>query len=140
MVFSFVSGSRQSFCIPPEQGWGKNVCQSPVHNKKNLQQCEFQERRGERERGLTISLIILAASPTEVAWNPIDAMLSTNSAAVMSLSLKALKSTPLTFSTPSGTGSEAWRTAPWAMSGTPVMFPWAMLVGCVCVCVCVYRV
>lgn len=60
---------------------------------------------------ITISLIIFAASPTALAWNPMPLIASTISATVISRSLYSLKSMPLTCSTPSGTASEGTKTA-----------------------------
>lgn len=66
---------------------------------------------------VTMSFITRAASATELAWKPIVAMFSTNSAAVMSRSAYWSKSRPLTCFAPSGIASDGTKTAALALSG-----------------------
>lgn len=67
---------------------------------------------------LTMSFIILTASPIELAWNPMLAIPAMRSSTVTLLPAKALKSNSSTFLEPAGISSDFTRTAAATDSGT----------------------
>lgn len=86
-------------------------------------------KKGEKWGNGTMSLIILTASPIEVAWNPILFIPLIISLTVMSRPANLLKSSSSTFWEPSGISFEGTRTASVTELGSGPCSEFAVMVG-----------